>query len=157
MASSRSSPTRNEESGGRSAPTAALGAWGSGGCRNGIGEVLPVDVFVPDSTLALWIGPPLAFLGLVLCLGTAGGPRRWGVLVLLMTSVGLDPDNASEDPATPAGLRVVTASPAGETAVTTPPTRRATRRASGKQPEAGAWRSPQARVSRQSGSLPRWA
>jgi hypothetical protein len=49
----------------------------------------PVDVFVPQSSLALWIGPPLAFLGLVLCLGTAGGPRRWGVLVLLMTGVGL--------------------------------------------------------------------
>jgi hypothetical protein len=49
----------------------------------------PVDVFVPESTLALWIGPPLAILGLVLCLGTAGAPRRWGLLVLLMTCVGL--------------------------------------------------------------------
>ena len=49
----------------------------------------PVDIFVPERTLALWIGPPLAVLGLVLCLGTAGGPRRWGVLVLLMTCVGL--------------------------------------------------------------------
>lgn len=49
----------------------------------------PVDVFVPASSAALWIGPPLAILGLVLCLGTAGGPRRWALLVLLMTSVGL--------------------------------------------------------------------
>ena len=49
----------------------------------------PVDVFVPESTLALWITLPLAILGLVLCLGTEGGPRRWGVLVLLMTCVGL--------------------------------------------------------------------
>ena len=49
----------------------------------------PVDVFVPDYGIGLWIGPPLAFLGLVLCLGTAGGPRRWAVLVLLLTCVGL--------------------------------------------------------------------
>jgi len=49
----------------------------------------PVDVFVPQSSLALWLGAPLAFLGLVLCLGTADGPRRWAVLVFLMTGVGL--------------------------------------------------------------------
>jgi hypothetical protein len=49
----------------------------------------PVDVFVPHSTLALWCNLLLAVLGLVLCLGTAGSPRRWGVLVLLMTAVGL--------------------------------------------------------------------
>ncbi len=49
----------------------------------------PVDVFVPDSTFALWLGAPLAFLGLVLCLGSADGPRRWALLVLLMTLVGL--------------------------------------------------------------------
>jgi hypothetical protein len=61
--------------------------WDLPGGLNGLRR--PVDVFVPQSTLALWIGPPLAFLGLVLCLGTVGGPRRWGVLVLLMTAVGL--------------------------------------------------------------------
>lgn len=49
----------------------------------------PVDVFVPDSKLALLLGPPLAALGLVLCLGTPGGPRRWAFLVLLLTGVGL--------------------------------------------------------------------
>jgi hypothetical protein len=49
----------------------------------------PVDVFVPDSTLALWPNLLLAVLGLVLCLGTQGAPRRWAVLVLLMTCVGL--------------------------------------------------------------------
>lgn len=61
--------------------------WDVPGGLNGFRR--PVDVFVPQSTLALWINLPLAFLGLVLCLGTAGGPRRWGVLVLLMTCVGL--------------------------------------------------------------------
>ncbi len=61
--------------------------WNIPGGLNGFRR--PVDVFVPHSTLALWISLPLAVLGLVLCLGTAGGPRRWGVLVLLMTCVGL--------------------------------------------------------------------
>jgi len=61
--------------------------WDVPGGLHGIRR--PVDVFVPDSTIALWIGPPLAFLGLVLCLGTAEGPRRWSLLVLLMTCVGL--------------------------------------------------------------------
>jgi len=54
-----------------------------------IGLRRPVDVFVPESPFALWLGAPLAFLGLVLCLGTADGPRRWALLVLLMTGVGL--------------------------------------------------------------------
>jgi 4-amino-4-deoxy-L-arabinose transferase-like glycosyltransferase len=49
----------------------------------------PVDVFVPDSGIGWWLGPPLALLGLVLCLGTPGAPRRWALLVLLMTAVGL--------------------------------------------------------------------
>jgi hypothetical protein len=49
----------------------------------------PVDVFVPDSALGLWLGPPLAFLGLILCLGTPGAPRRWALLVLLLTAIGL--------------------------------------------------------------------
>src|SRR6185436_14347469 len=61
--------------------------WDMPGGLHGIRR--PVDVFVPDSTLALWISLPLAVLGLVLCLGTPGGPRRWSVLVLLMTCVGL--------------------------------------------------------------------
>lgn len=49
----------------------------------------PVDVFVPDSGSGFWLGPPLAFFGLILCLGTAGAPRRWALLVLLLTAVGL--------------------------------------------------------------------
>ena len=61
--------------------------WNLPGGLHGVRR--PVDVFVPYSALALWCSLPLAVLGLVLCLGTAGGPRRWGVLVLLMTCVGL--------------------------------------------------------------------
>jgi hypothetical protein len=49
----------------------------------------PVDVFVPDSSAALALGPPLALLGLLACLGAPGGPRRWAVLVLLLTAAGL--------------------------------------------------------------------
>jgi hypothetical protein len=49
----------------------------------------PVDVFVPDSSIGFWLGPPLAFFGLILCLGTPGTPRRWALLVLLLTTVGL--------------------------------------------------------------------
>jgi hypothetical protein len=49
----------------------------------------PVDVFTPDSSAGWWLGPPLAFLGLVLCLGTPGAPRRWAFLVLLLTAAGL--------------------------------------------------------------------
>lgn len=61
--------------------------WNLPGGLDGVRR--PVDVFVPASSAALWIGPPLAILGLILCLGTAGGPRRWALLVLLMTTVGL--------------------------------------------------------------------
>lgn len=48
----------------------------------------PVDVFVPTSgagRIGLWLGPPLALLGLVLCLAAGGGRRRWAVLVLFLT------------------------------------------------------------------------
>ncbi|HXU30610.1 MAG TPA: glycosyltransferase family 39 protein [Thermoanaerobaculia bacterium] len=48
-----------------------------------------VDVFLPDGPGALWITAPLALLGLGLCLATPGGPRRWALLVLLLTGVGL--------------------------------------------------------------------
>jgi dolichyl-phosphate-mannose-protein mannosyltransferase len=71
-----------------------LGAWRlgwtqwdwPGGLR---GVRRPVDVFVPDSAAACWLGPPLALLGLALCLATPGGPRRWALLVLLLAAAGL--------------------------------------------------------------------
>lgn len=49
----------------------------------------PVDVFVPDSGWAVWLGAPLALVGLVLCMTTPGAPRRWAWLVVLVTGVGL--------------------------------------------------------------------
>jgi hypothetical protein len=49
----------------------------------------PVDVFLPDSSIALALGPPLALLGLLYGLAIPGGPRRWAVLVLLLTAAGL--------------------------------------------------------------------
>jgi hypothetical protein len=61
--------------------------WDWPGGLNGLRR--PVDVFVPDSRVGFWLAPPLAFLGLVLCLGTRGGPRRWALLVLLLTVIGL--------------------------------------------------------------------
>ncbi|HEX5759015.1 MAG TPA: glycosyltransferase family 39 protein [Thermoanaerobaculia bacterium] len=56
--------------------------WGLAGVRR------PVDVFVPTSgasRLGLWLGPALALLGLLACLRAGGPPRRWGLLVLLLT------------------------------------------------------------------------
>lgn len=56
------------------------------------GKRRPVDVFVPNSNAGFWIGPPLALLGLLLCLATSGdsgGPRRWAGVTLLMTLVTL--------------------------------------------------------------------
>jgi hypothetical protein len=35
------------------------------------------------------LGLPLAVLGLICCLATPGGPRRWAVLVLLLTLAGM--------------------------------------------------------------------
>lgn len=50
------------------------------------GKRRPVDVFVPDSKVGYWLGAPLALLGLVLCLRRPGEPRRWALLVLLLTA-----------------------------------------------------------------------
>ena len=71
-----------------------LGAWRlgwtqwdwPGGLR---GVRRPVDIFVPDSAAALWLGPPLALLGLALCLATPGGPHRFALLTLLLAAAGL--------------------------------------------------------------------
>ncbi len=48
-----------------------------------------VDVFLPDGSGALPITAPLALLGLAFCLASKGGPRRWALVVLLLTGVGL--------------------------------------------------------------------
>lgn len=53
------------------------------------GLVRRVDVFVPASPAALWVGPPLALLGLLVCLRSPGPPRRWVLVVLIPTFVGL--------------------------------------------------------------------
>ncbi len=49
----------------------------------------PVDVFVPDSSPTLWLLPLFAAAGLGACLASPGGPRRWAVLVVLLTAAGL--------------------------------------------------------------------
>ncbi len=50
------------------------------------GRRRPVDLFVPDSKVAYWITVPLVLLGLILSLATPGLPRRWTMLVLLLTA-----------------------------------------------------------------------
>ncbi|HYO12034.1 MAG TPA: glycosyltransferase family 39 protein, partial [Thermoanaerobaculia bacterium] len=54
-----------------------------------VGDRQPVDVFVPDSPAALAFGLPLALLGLLYGLAVSGGPRRWTILVLLLTAAGM--------------------------------------------------------------------
>jgi hypothetical protein len=49
----------------------------------------PVDVFTPDSGAGWGLGLPLALLGLVCALATPGAPRRWALLVLLLTLAGM--------------------------------------------------------------------
>lgn len=53
------------------------------------GTRLPVDVFTPDSGAGWGLGLPLACLGLLCCLATPGAPRRWTVIVLLLTLAGM--------------------------------------------------------------------
>lgn len=59
--------------------------WPAG--LNGVRQ--PVDVFSPDSSAGWLLALPLAILGLLCCLATAGAPRRWAVLVLLLTGAGM--------------------------------------------------------------------
>ncbi|HEX9940918.1 MAG TPA: glycosyltransferase family 39 protein [Thermoanaerobaculia bacterium] len=61
--------------------------WDWPGGLNGVRQ--PVDVFTPDSGAGYGLGPPLAILGLLCCLATAGGPRRWAAIVLLLTAAGM--------------------------------------------------------------------
>jgi 4-amino-4-deoxy-L-arabinose transferase-like glycosyltransferase len=53
------------------------------------GTRLPVDVFTPDSGAGWALGLPLAILGLLCCLATPGAPRRWVMIVVLLTLVGM--------------------------------------------------------------------
>lgn len=61
--------------------------WNLPGGLTGIRR--PVDVFVPKSRLGWWLHLPLAGLGLGFLLFTPGAPRRWGVIVLALTVLGL--------------------------------------------------------------------
>ncbi len=54
-----------------------------------VGIRRPVDVFVPDSSPTLWLLPLLTLAGLGCCLSAPGGPRRWALLVLLLSGAGL--------------------------------------------------------------------
>lgn len=49
----------------------------------------PVDVFLPDSPAALALSLPFTALGLLYGLALSGAPRRWAVLVLLLTAAGM--------------------------------------------------------------------
>ncbi len=49
----------------------------------------PVDVMTPHSRIVLWLLAPLALAGLGLCVHLPGNPRRWAVLVTLLTLLGL--------------------------------------------------------------------
>jgi dolichyl-phosphate-mannose-protein mannosyltransferase len=49
----------------------------------------PVDVFSPASGAGYALALPLAILGLLCCLATPGAPRRWAILVLLLTAAGM--------------------------------------------------------------------
>lgn len=56
------------------------------------GERLPVDVFVPEALASRqlpWVTWSLAVVGLLACLRTPGGPRRWAFVVLLLFAAGL--------------------------------------------------------------------
>jgi hypothetical protein len=61
--------------------------WDWPGGLNGVRR--PVDVFTPDSGAGWGLGLPLAVLGLICCLATPGGSRRWALLVLLLTLAGM--------------------------------------------------------------------
>jgi Dolichyl-phosphate-mannose-protein mannosyltransferase len=45
----------------------------------------PIDIFVPHATILPWILVPLMLIGLVQCLRAGGRPRRWALMVLLLT------------------------------------------------------------------------
>lgn len=49
----------------------------------------PVDVFLPHSPAALAVSLPFTVLGLLYGLAIPGAPRRWAVVVLLLTAAGM--------------------------------------------------------------------
>ncbi len=61
--------------------------WDWPGGLNGVRR--PVDVFTPDSAAGYALALPLAVLGLLVCAATPGAPRRWAVLVALLTASGM--------------------------------------------------------------------
>ncbi len=61
--------------------------WDWPGGLNGVRR--PVDVFTPDSAAGYAVALPFAVLGFLVCLATPGAPRRWAILVLLLTAAGL--------------------------------------------------------------------
>lgn len=69
-----------------------LGAWKLGWTQwdlpGGLdGTRRRIDIFVPDAPWALFVGPPLALLGLAFAWKAGGPARRWLELVLLLTAV----------------------------------------------------------------------
>jgi len=61
--------------------------WDWPGGLSGVRQ--PVDVFTPDSGAGYGLALPLGVLGLLCCLATPPAPRRWAVLVLLLTAAGM--------------------------------------------------------------------
>ena len=61
--------------------------WDWPGGLNGVRR--PVDAFTPDSAAGYALALPLAVLGLLVCAATPGPPRRWTILVLLLTATGM--------------------------------------------------------------------
>jgi hypothetical protein len=61
--------------------------WDWPGGLNGVRR--PVDVFAPDSAAGYVVALPFALLGLLVGAATPGAPRRWAILVLLLTAAGL--------------------------------------------------------------------
>ena len=69
------------------AGTLGFTQWDVPGGLDGVRR--PVDLFVPNSRRGGWILFPLVILGCVQLLRAGGAPRRWALLGLLITGVGM--------------------------------------------------------------------